>query len=84
NGKVHFHSHIDSPWTQAKVRPHGYAGKHPGTLYVEYLAFSPDLLSGIRKWKDKDTNPELPKTHMFDLQVEVSRYLYQAWKKREG
>ncbi|MEM7600398.1 MAG: hypothetical protein AAF357_03160, partial [Verrucomicrobiota bacterium] len=84
NGKVHFHSHIDSPWMQAKVRPHGYPGKHPGTLYVECLAFSPDLLSGIRKWKDKDTNPELPKTHMFDLQVEVSRYLYQAWKKREG
>ena len=84
NGKVHFHSHIDSPWMRAKVRPHGYAGKHPGTLYVECLAFSPDLLSGIRKWKDKDTNPELPKTHMFDLQVEVSRYLYQAWKKREG
>ncbi|PHR86412.1 MAG: hypothetical protein COA78_38010, partial [Blastopirellula sp.] len=81
NGKVHFHSHIDSPWMRAKYRPHGYAGKHPGTLYVECLAFSPDLLSGIRKWKGKDTNPDLPKTHMFDLQIEVSRYLYLLWKK---
>lgn len=84
NGKVHFHSHIDSPWMQAKVRPHGYAGKHPGTLYVECLAFSPDLLSGIRSWKGKDQNYDLPKANQFDLQVEVSRYLYQEWKKREG
>jgi hypothetical protein len=49
---------------------------------VECLAFSPDLLSGIRRWKGKDQNYDLPKANMFELQVEVSRYLYQERIKR--
>ncbi len=84
NGKVHFRSPIDSPWTRAKHRPYAAPGKHPGTLYVECLAFSPDLLSGIRSWHGKDQNYDMPKANRFDLQVEVSRYLYQEWKKRSN
>lgn len=67
---------------QRAQRHHGYPEKHPGTTYVECLAFSPNLLSGIRRWKGKDQNYDLPKANQFDLQVEVSRYLYQEWKKR--
>lgn len=76
-----FHSHLDSPWYQAKIRPHGYPGKHAGTKYLQTIAFAPELLVGRRKYVPRENPKKGDHQFAMELRMEFGRYLYQKWKK---